>query len=147
MKRPLPTGGIEKRRRWLRTVTILPVGAAAYPKGTGSTYRSCFAVCRRPRRPVTLFSPYILCNNPPADPIVQNAEIGPKNSCKNHKKSAKTPLTTRGFSIIIGKYARKRWCTPGSVYTAMNREIAPQGGNFRGVCPIIGRLRMFCSPA
>ena len=25
--------------------------------------------------------------------------------------------------------------------TAMNREIAPQGGNFRGVCPIIGRLR------
>ena len=25
--------------------------------------------------------------------------------------------------------------------TAMNREIAPNGGNFRGVCPIIGRLR------
>jgi len=24
----------------------------------------------------------------------------------------------------------------------MNREIALQGGNFRGVCPIIGRLRV-----
>ena len=29
--------------------------------------------------------------------------------------------------------------------TAMNREIAPRGGNFRGVCPIIGRLRRICT--
>ena len=30
---------------------------------------------------------------------------------------------------------------PEAFTTAMNREIAPKGGNFRGVCPIIGRLR------
>ena len=43
---PLPTDGFEERHRWLRTVTILFVGADAYPKGTGSTFRSFFAVCR-----------------------------------------------------------------------------------------------------
>ena len=28
--------------------------------------------------------------------------------------------------------------------TAMMREIASKGGNFRGVCPVIGRLNCFC---
>ena len=119
---PLPQG------HWLHIPLILR-GVSLAPGGPGHVFS------------------YILCPNYLPNPIVQNAEIGMKISCKNHKKSAQTPLTTRGFSIIIGKYARKRCCTPGSVYTAMNREIAPQGGNFRGVCPIIGRLRMFCSPA
>jgi len=36
---------------------------------------------------------------------------------------------------------------PEAFATAMNREIAPQGGNFRGVCPIIGRLRDLCTSA
>ena len=40
---PLPTGGIEERHRWLRMVTILPVGADA-PGGPGLggiyTYRA-----------------------------------------------------------------------------------------------------------
>ena len=29
--------------------------------------------------------------------------------------------------------------------TAMKREIASKDGNFRGVCPVIGRLNCFCS--
>ena len=28
--------------------------------------------------------------------------------------------------------------------TAMMQEIAPKGGNFCGVCPVIGRLNCFC---
>ena len=28
---------------------------------------------------------------------------------------------------------------------AMKREIAPSGGNFRGVCPVIGRLKALVS--
>ena len=28
--------------------------------------------------------------------------------------------------------------------TAMMREIALKNGNFRGVCPVIGRLNCFC---
>ncbi|MBQ3000663.1 MAG: hypothetical protein IJD63_02825 [Oscillospiraceae bacterium] len=28
--------------------------------------------------------------------------------------------------------------------TAMMQEIAPNGGNFCGVCPVIGRLNCFC---
>ncbi len=35
---------------------------------------------------------------------------------------------------IIGRAREK------SAHTAMMREIAPEGGNFRGVCPVIGRL-------
>ena len=27
---------------------------------------------------------------------------------------------------------------------AMMQEIAPKGGNFCGVCPVIGRLNCFC---
>ena len=46
-------------------------------------------------------------------------------------------------SIIICEYAREGCCTPGGVYNAMSREIAAKAGNFRGVCPIIGRLRDF----
>ena len=49
-------------------------------------------------------------------------------------------LTAEEISYIIVKRAAE----PGksrAAHTAMNREIAGKLGNFRGVCPIIGRLR------
>ena len=52
-------------------------------------------------------------------------------------------MTLRGFSFIIDKYATE--VHYACCYTAMNREIAAQAGNFRGVCPIIGRLRRICT--
>ena len=36
---------------------------------------------------------------------------------------------------LCGKYAHSY---------AMMQEIAPKGGNFCGVCPVIGRLNCFC---
>ena len=47
-------------------------------------------------------------------------------------------MTFEKFSFSIEKSARDNYALRD---TAMNREIAPRGGNFRGVCPIIGRLR------
>ena len=48
-------------------------------------------------------------------------------------------MTMGGFSFIMSKSAREGRILPR--WSAMNREIAPTGGNFRGVCPTIRRLR------
>ena len=36
----------------------------------------------------------------------------------------------------------KRMCNAPTRVIAMMQEIAPKGGNFCGVCPVIGRLRI-----
>ena len=88
---PLPGGAFEKRRRWLRTVTILPVGADALPQGHWLHIPLMLRGVSLAPAARGLVFPYILCSDRPPNPIVQNAEIGPKISCKNHKKTAQTP--------------------------------------------------------
>lgn len=46
------------------------------------------------------------------------------------------PLDTHG-RVLYDNWA------PEKAQSAMMREIAPKGGNFRGVCPTIGRLSEF----
>ena len=58
-----------------------------------------------------------------------------KKTMKNREKGLDIPLNIRYDNQVRVVEAFLR------ADTAMNREIAPQGGNFRGVCPIIGRLR------
>ena len=58
-----------------------------------------------------------------------------KKTMKNREKGLDIPLNIRYDNQVRVMEAFPR------ADTAMNREIAPQGGNFRGVCPIIGRLR------
>ena len=58
---------------------------------------------------------------------------------KNREKGLDIPLNIRYDNQVRVVEAFPR------ADTAMNREIAPQGGNFRGVCPIIGRLRRICT--
>ena len=58
-----------------------------------------------------------------------------KKTMKNREKGLDIPLNIRYDNQVRVVEAFPR------ADTAMNREIAPQGGNFRGVCPIIGRLR------
>lgn len=57
------------------------------------------------------------------------------STMKNREKGLDIPLNIRYDNQVRVVEAFLR------ADTAMNREIAPQGGNFRGVCPIIGRLR------
>lgn len=64
-----------------------------------------------------------------------------KKTMKNREKGLDIPLNIRYDNQVRVVEAFLR------ADTAMNREIAPQGGNFRGVCPIIGRLRRFCTSA
>ena len=61
---------------------------------------------------------------------------------KNLKKFLKKLLTNydAGGNIAYGV-----WEIPHS--TAMMREIAAKAGNFRGVCPVIGRLNCPVTPA
>ena len=54
---------------------------------------------------------------------------------KNLKKFLKKLLTNH---VTGGNIAYGVWEIPHS--TAMMREIAAKAGNFRGVCPVIGRL-------
>ena len=65
------------------------------------------------------------------------AKLAVRPAAKTFKKRKK-PLTSRRIYGILLKLALGK--DPGS--TAMMREIAAPAGNFRGVCPIIGRLRM-----
>lgn len=58
-----------------------------------------------------------------------------KKTMKNREKGLDIPLNIRYDNRVRVVEAFPR------ADNAMNREIAPQGGNFRGVCPIIGRLR------
>ena len=58
-----------------------------------------------------------------------------KKTMKNREKGLDIPLNIRYDNQVRVVEAFPR------ADTAMNREIALQGGNFRGVCPIIGRLR------
>ena len=58
-----------------------------------------------------------------------------KKTMKNREKGLDIPLNIRYDNQVRVVEAFPR------ADTAMNREIAPNGGNFRGVCPIIGRLR------
>lgn len=62
-----------------------------------------------------------------------------KKTMKNREKGLDIPLNIRYDNQVRVVEAFLR------ADTAMNREIAPQGGNFRGVCPIIGRLRRICT--
>jgi len=61
---------------------------------------------------------------------------------KKVQKLEKFLLTSEKVSYIIWESAWEKYAHGGN---AMNREIAPRGGNFRGVCPIIGRLRRICT--
>ena len=55
-------------------------------------------------------------------------------------KNSKKHLDS-GELFLYYEWARVRECYALDAATAMNREIARLRGNFRGVCPIIGRLR------
>ena len=61
---------------------------------------------------------------------------------KNLKKFLKKLLTNH---VTGGNIAYGVWEIPHS--TAMMREIAARAGNFRGVCPVIGRLNCPVTPA
>ena len=61
---------------------------------------------------------------------------------QKHQKYFQNPLDTRRVLLYYIE-AREGSGNNATVrVNAMMQEIAPQGGNFCGVCPVIGRLRI-----
>ena len=66
--------------------------------------------------------------------LPQNAQRSPPDPLKICQKILKNPLTHTGV-LLYDNGASER------ALSAMMREIAAKAGNFRGVCPTIGRLK------